>query len=284
MGLFDVAGFDPENDEDAYFEAELLMESEGMFGGTDADRARIKAQYGIRDAQHWHTVKESVWQVLAEKHGSDEAMQRMTNFRSDHAMQQQARLQAKTVASGALDPVEGISLEKWAAINAAIVQGSSLDDLLKGNGIDRARWDRAKGVWEQRMGTDTTFAVAQVYGAAFQAASQSKYTALAKEANAARAANTDPKSAPPMSITDYFRLMFEQEAASRAGTDPQAAIKAQGLTIVDWIDLSTFMGYYIARNEQRPEARKHLDQLEKIQAEVLAKYPGLKKEDLDIKF
>jgi hypothetical protein len=285
MSYFDLAGFDPQNDEESYFEAEHLMESEGMFGGTDADRARIQAEYGIRDAQHWHVVKESVWQVLAEKHGSfDEAAQRMTNFRSQRAMQQQGRLQAGAAAKGALEPVEGISLEKWAAINAAIVQGNDLDDLLKGNGIDRARWDRAKGTWEQRMSTDTTFAVVQVYGAAFQAASQSKYTALAKEANAARAANADPTSPPPLSITDYFRLLFEQEAASRAGTDPQAAIKAQGMTIVDWIDLSTFMGYYIARNSQRPEARKHLDQVDNIRAETLAKYPGLKKEDLDIQF
>lgn len=284
-GQFDTAGFDPMNDEEAYFEAEHLMESEGMFGGTDEDRARIKAQYGIQGTQHWHTVKESVWQVLARKHGSfEEAAQRMVNFKSKRAMQQQGQLQQATVASGALKPVEGVSLEKWAAINAAIVQGNGLDDLLKGNGIDRARWDRAKAEWEQRMATDTTFAVAQVYGAAFQAASQSKYTALAKEANAARAAGQDPTSQPPMNITDYFRLLFEQEAASRAGTDPQAALKAQGLSIVDWIDLSTFMGYYIERNSQRPEGRAHLDQVDNIRAEMLAKYPTLKKEDLDIQF
>lgn len=282
--MLDVAGFDPMNDEEAYFEAEHLMESEGMFGGTDADRERIKAQYGIRDAQHWHSIKGAVWMVLVKKHGEEEATQRMVNFKTQRAMQQQGQLQQATVASGALKPVEGISLEKWAAINAALVQGNDLDSLLKGNGIDRARWDRAKAEWEQRMSTDTTFAVAQVYGAAFQAASQSKYTPLAKEANECRAAGADLKSSPPMDVTSYFRLVFEQEAASRAGTDPQAALKAQGLSIVDWIDLSTFMGYYIQRNSQRAEVRAQLEQTNSIREEMLAKYPTLTKEDLDIQF
>ena len=34
--------------------------------------------------------------------------------------------------SGELTPVLGVSLETWAAINAAVMQGTSLDDVLKG--------------------------------------------------------------------------------------------------------------------------------------------------------
>lgn len=280
---FDIAGFDPEGDENAYFEAQTIIESEGFGGGSDEDRTRVMAQYGIRDHSHWLTVKESVWQVLVRKHGSFEvAAQRQSNFSTDRAQALMGQKQAVAIAGGALQPIEGISLEKWAAINAAIVQGNSLEDLLKGNGIDAARWDRAKSEWEARMASDTTFAVATVYGQAFQAASQSKYTALAKEANAARAASADPTSAPPMSVADYFRLLFEQEAGSRAGADPQAVLKAQGLSIVDWIDLSTFMGYYIQRNHVR--LQPELDKADAIRDEVLAKYPSVSKQDLDISF
>src|SRR5579863_6530875 len=53
----DLAGFDPENDEEAFFHAVLHMESEGQFGGTDESRAEIMQKYGIRDRSHWHTVK-----------------------------------------------------------------------------------------------------------------------------------------------------------------------------------------------------------------------------------
>src|SRR5689334_18643103 len=53
---FDVAGFDVQRDEGAFFNAVLHMESEGMFGGTDESRAEICARYGIRDRSHWQTV------------------------------------------------------------------------------------------------------------------------------------------------------------------------------------------------------------------------------------
>ncbi len=280
---FDIAGFDPEGDENGYFEAQTIIESEGFGGGTDEERASLMAKYGIRDHSHWLTVKESVWQVLVKKHGSFEvAAQRQSNFAMERAQALMGQKQAVAIAGGALKPVEGISLEKWAAINAAIVQGNALEDLLKGNGIDQARWDRAKSEWEARMASDSTFAVATVYGQAFQAASQSKYSALAKEANAARAAGADPTSAPPMDVAAYFRLLFEQEAGSRAGADPQAVLKSQGLSIVDWVDLSTFMGYYIQRNHVR--LQPELDKADAIREEVLAKYPGVTKQDLDISF
>lgn len=280
----DTAGFDWEGDEEAFFHARNAMESEGLGGGTDQSREEIMARYGIRDRSHWQTVKDSVYQRLSEKHGSfEEVSQREMNYRMGAMQQMQQGHVAAAAASGALAPVEGITLEKWAAINAAIVQGSGLDDLLKGNGIDRARWDRAKGEWEGRMSSDTTFAVATVYGAAFQAASNSKYTALAKEANAARAANTDLTSQPPMSVFDYFVLLYEQAYASKEGTDPQAALKALGLSIVDWVDLSTFMGYFIHRTVMRDPKKFEAD-TKAAEAKVQQNHPGVTDADVDIQF
>ena len=42
---FDVAGFDIANDEEAFFNAVLHMESEGQFGGTDESRAEIMQRF-----------------------------------------------------------------------------------------------------------------------------------------------------------------------------------------------------------------------------------------------
>src|SRR5262249_12940051 len=135
---FDLAGFDPD-DEEAFFDAVINMESEGMFGGTDESRARIMAERGIRDRLHWQTVRDSVYAVLARKYGSyEEVSQREMNWRqgqTERYMQQQV---ANAASSGALAPVEGISLEKWASINAAIVGGANHEDLLRGQGIDQA--------------------------------------------------------------------------------------------------------------------------------------------------
>src|ERR1051325_3652437 len=78
---FDTAGFDPEHDENAFYNAVLHMESEGQFGGTDESRAEIMGRYGIRDRSHWQTVKESCYSVLARKWGANEVTQREMNWR-----------------------------------------------------------------------------------------------------------------------------------------------------------------------------------------------------------
>ena len=282
-GAFDLAGFDPANDEDSFFNAVLHMESEGEYGGTDASRAEIMARFGIRDRGHWQDVKASGYHVLVQKYGSiEQVSQNEMNWRSG---QMQARMQQNIMqkaAGGSFAPVEGVSLEAWAAINAAIVQGANLDDLLKGNGIDRARWDRVSAEWNAAMARDTTFAIATVYGAAFQNASQGKFSAYAKEANAARAANRELAMEPPVSLEQYYEIMYEQSYASKQGQDPVAALKAMGLSIVDWTDLGSFMGYHFHRT-----AQLRWTEYEAIHKAVAAKfearYPGVKP-DVDIQF
>jgi hypothetical protein len=279
---FDTAGFNPE-DEESFFNAVLHMESEGMYGGTDESRAEIMARFGIRDRMHWQTVKDSVYSVLARRHGSfEEVSQREMNWRMGQMQRQQQQHTARAAASGELNPVEGITLEKWAAMNAAIVSGASLEDLLKSNGLDQGKWERASAEWNARMARDTTFAITTVYGNAFQAASQGKYGNYAREANAARAANRELAMEPPMSIEQYWEILYEQDYGSKQGKNPVDVLKSCNLTIVDWTDLSAFMGYYmnrtVVRNWQQFNAMH-----ERVKAKFAAKYPGVTS-DVDIKF
>jgi hypothetical protein len=276
----DVAGFDPD-DEDAFFHAVLHMESDGQYGGTDESRAEIMARYGIRDRSHWHTVKESVYTLLIARYGSGEEVgQREANWRMGQMQRHMQAQVARTAAGGGFAPVEGVSLEAWAAINASIVGGASRDDLLKGAGIDAARWDRVSAEWNARMARDTTFAIAQVYGNAFQAASKGKFADYAREAAAARAANRDLAVAPPITLEQYYEIMYEQAYAAKQGKDPVEALRSCGLSIVDWTDLGSFMGYFFHRT-----AVRHWHEYEGIhrgvQARFAAKYPGVTA-DVDI--
>ncbi len=279
---FDLAGFDPD-DEEAFFNAVLHMESDGQYGGTDESRAEIMQRYGIRDRSHWQTVKDSVYSALVQKHGSsNQVSQNEMNWRSGQMQKMIQGNQAKAAASGEMNPVEGISLEAWAAINAAIVGGSATEGLLKGAGIDKARWDRASAEWNARMARDTTFAITTVYGAAFQAASKGKFGDLAREANAARAANRELAMPPPMTHEQYWEIMYEQSYATKQGKNPVDALKACGLTIVDWTDLSTYMGYHFERTSQLKW--KEYEAIHKrVEAKYAAKYPGVKA-DVDISF
>jgi len=270
----DLAGFDP-NDEDAVFNAVLHMESEGQYGGTDESRAEICARYGIRDRSHWRAVKESVYAVLAHKYGSyDEVGQREINWRTAQMTQHMNTKVATMQAGGGFTPVEGIGLEQWAAINAAIIGGQTPEDLLRGAGIDEARWKRASDEWNARMAKDTTFAIAQIYGKAFQAASAGQYGMYAREATAARAENRELALEPPMPYERYYEIMLEQKAAGIKGDDPVAALGACGLTITDWTDLGTYYGYFFARNAVREHAKYQAIHAS-VDARMAAKYPGV---------
>ena len=279
---FDAAGFHPD-DEDSFFNAVLHMESEGMYGGTDESRAEIMSRFGIRDRSHWQTVKDSVYQLLARKHGSfDEVSQREMNWRMGQMQRQQQQHTARAAASGEMNPVEGITLEKWAAMNAAIVSGASLEDLLKSNGLDQGKWERASAEWNARMARDTTFAITTVYGNAFQAASQGKYGNYAREANAARAANRELSMEPPMTLEQYWDILYEQDYGSKQGRNPVEVLKSCDLTIVDWTDLSSYMGYYMHRTVQR-NWQQFNTMHERVKAKFAAKYPNVVS-DVDIKF
>jgi hypothetical protein len=280
---FDCAGFDPANDEDGFFEAVLHMESEGAGGGTDESRAQIQAKYGIRDRSHWQTVKDSCYQVLARKHGSfDVVSQKELNYRMGATQRMMQGNIAAKAASGEMNPVEGISLEQWAAFNASIVSGANKDDMLKGAGIDPARFERANTEWNARMARDTTFAITTIYGNAFQAASKGKYGDFAREANAARAANRELTMQPPMSFEQYWEIMLEQSYQCKGGKDAVAVLKSLDLSIVDWTDLSSFMGYHLYRTAQLKQ-KEYEAMFKRVEAKVAAKYPGVKA-DVDISF
>lgn len=284
---FDTAGFDPENDEESFFEGVLYMDSEGMIAPnviiTEENHTETERKFGIRDRRHWQTVRDSCWSVLARKYGSIEAaMQRNMNWRQGFTQKLMQGTAKAKAAGGELNPVEGISLEQWAALNAAIAQGLSLEDMLKGQGIDMARWDKARAEWEARMSRDTTFTIAQIYGNAFQAASKGKYAEYAKEANAARAANRELGMQPPMTLEQYWEILYEQAYGAKQGKDPVETLKGVGLSVVDWCDLSAFMGYHIQRTYMQ-NSKAYTDTMKKVEAKYEAKYPGVKA-DVDIAF
>ena len=124
------------------------------------------------------------------------------------------------------------------------------------------------------MSRDMTFAIATAYGNAFQAASKGKYAELVKEANAARAANRDLAIPPPMSMEDYYVVMFEQSYAAKQGKDPTQALKSMGLTIVDWTDLSSYMGYHFHRTGVAESTREYTAAMKRAEDKVKAKYLG----------
>ena len=265
-----------DGDEGGFFHAVLHMESEGEMGGTDESRAKVSQKYGIRNRSHWQDVKAAVYQMLIRKHGSIEVVsQREMNWRTGETQRMMQSRVAKAATSGAMAPVEGVTLETWAAINASIIAGANFEDLLKGAGIEPARWQRAKTEWEGRMSRDTTFAIATVYGNAFQNASKGKYAEYAKEANAARADSREMSMQPPDLARAVLRDPLRAELRSRAGARPVRRAQGDGPRIIDFVDVSTFMGYHFHRTAMLKNAEYNAV-MERVKAKFAAKYPGVK--------
>ena len=76
--------------------------------------------------------------------------------------------------------------------------------------------------------------------------------------------------------------LYRQSYAAKEGKSPVEALKAKGLTIVDWTDLGAFMGYWIERTHAR-HIKEYTDTMEKVRKKYEAAHPGVKP-DLDIQF
>ncbi|MFO0674437.1 MAG: hypothetical protein U0235_33310 [Polyangiaceae bacterium] len=146
---FDVAGRDANDGEDSFFNAVLNIESAGeKMGATDADARAGDGALGVRNHRTGKDVKASMYQLLAQKHGSMAfVMQQEMNFRMGQVQRNMQNRVSAAAASGELNPVEGITLDFGGDRQRGARPGrESLDDLLKGAGVDRARWDRARRV------------------------------------------------------------------------------------------------------------------------------------------
>lgn len=152
------------------------------------------------------------------------------------AQMQQSVSAAK--AGGLLDPVNGIGLEDWAAANAKIMSGTPMGTILSVLGVDQASWESATAQWTARMSSDTTFAVAKVYGDAFVNSNIGKFAQAGLGAPQASAAAEKVKA----DFELYVKVMTHQSVAASRGVDASAVLGKYGLTVLDWSTVSAYWG------------------------------------------
>lgn len=147
---------------------------------------------------------------------------------------------AMSGAGGALEPVEGISCEQWAHINAALANGkaANFDKMLADAGMDRPKWDRVSAEWMARMATDTTMAIATVYGNAFSNSGQGQFSAQA--GHAANVGVGGDLSNEPMPFERYCEIEAAMGCASERGEDVNQLLASFGLSALDWGQLGMF--------------------------------------------
>ncbi|CAN5613962.1 hypothetical protein BH10BAC5_BH10BAC5_02100 [soil metagenome] len=132
------------------------------------------------------------------------------------------------MAEAMLEPVEGVSLDDWAKINAQMVSGTPIEEAIKAIGIDQPKWDRVNAEWLTRMSADRTFVISTKYAAAFNSSASG---------NLGKGSEVSSASYP---FEKYVESMVAQDVLGKQGRDAQDVLKDFGMTVADYSNLSSY--------------------------------------------
>jgi hypothetical protein len=246
-------GWDNLSVEDWFFKLETLRErimhadEEVLAPMNDADgepldpEEIILIKEGFKSGGHYEKFRNWGAQTWARKLGTDPTNLefKMTGIAREKMIA--AKAQSMSGAGGALEPVEGVSCETWAHINAALANGggANFETLLKNAGMDRPKWDRVNAEWLARMSTDQSMAIATVYGAAFSGGSgQGQFARFVEHAN--RVGIGGDLSEEPVPFERYCEIEAAMGCASDRGEDVNQLLAQFGMNAVDWGALGAF--------------------------------------------
>ncbi|GMU58711.1 MAG: hypothetical protein AMXMBFR34_04740 [Myxococcaceae bacterium] len=212
--------------------------------GDKAHLAAIK-KHGLRNRNHLKRVRETFMRHYAKD-------PEFTNA-ALIARQEQTRDKMKdALEPGMLDPIEGVSLQLWAAINAQrlSLQPADFVKLLAKHKVDEARFARADEGWQARMSDqsnpDAAMAIATEYGKAFAGAGAGQFGASAQAASGSmgvndKVAGKNVKGAEPMSFERYVEVMAAQSCWAEQGKDVNELLsKVFKMNAVDWSNASAY--------------------------------------------
>jgi hypothetical protein len=235
----------------------------------DPEEVLLIRVYGFSDGGHWEAFRNwgtASWAAHMRQNPVDLEF-RLSGIARERIMREKAAAMTGRGAGGGLDPVDGVSLEQWAHVQAALAGGGNIDQLIAQARMDRPRWDRVSAVWMQRMTTDTSGAIATAYGNAFAGASQGQYGAQAAQAAAAGVGGN--VGAEPIPFERFVEIQEAMGAAARRGYDANAVLAHFGLSAVDWSNVGMFWS-----KRMQQEAGKYHELFTHYSDLYRAKYAG----------
>lgn len=220
---------------------------------------------------------------------SQQAQNAMVQQQMQQGMQQWQQVGNAAIAANPalVAPIEGVTIEQYAAVSAAVAANqnpAAYAALLAQHGMDQAKYDRVAAGWLARMRDDTSSALTQLYGRAFGAAGQGQYGAagaagagsLGAIANSGQGAGV--AAAEPCSWDKYNEISGAQRAWSQSGKDVNAMMKQQfNISAVDYSNMSQ---YWMAR--MMTDGQKMME-MNGLQEQWAARY-ATPKADQDLTF
>jgi hypothetical protein len=218
----------------------------------DPEEVLLIRVYGFRDGGHWEAFRNwgvASWASSARQHPADLEF-RMSGIARERIMREKAgAMTGQGGGGGGLDPVEGITLEQWAHVQAALAGGGDIDQLIARFRMDRPKWDRVSAVWLQRMTTDTTHTISTVYANAFAGAAQGQYGAQAAQAASVGVGGNLGRE--PISLERFVEIQEAMGAAHRRGYDANAVLGQFGMSALDWSNAGMFWSKRMQQDAMR---------------------------------
>jgi hypothetical protein len=218
----------------------------------DPEEVLLIRGYGFRDGGHWEAFRNwgvASWAASARQHPADLEF-RMSGMARERIMREKAgAMTGQGGGGGGLDPVEGVTLEQWAHVQAALAGGGNIDQLIARFRMDRPKWDRVSAMWMQRMSTDTSHAISTAYANAFAGAAQGQYSTQAAQAAAAGVGGN--VGAEPIPLERFVEIQEAMGAAHRRGYDANAVLAHFGLSALDWSNAGMFWSKRMQQDAMR---------------------------------
>ena len=227
------------------------------------------------------------WSKKAQRiYGGEEAIEDMRRaagegktlkqYREDHLRQKEASAQAlerfkligdeSAFDQALLAPIDGISLEKYAAAaNAAIFHGDDYAPVARETGLSEAKFEKLGEKWTERMRSDPTRLLVTKYTGHMMMASRGRFAAAGKELGKAYLGGKGARLAGPEPIPfeKWVRGHRVQRGEGRAGedaADTTRLLQPYGLDFYEWMIVSNWWG------------RKRTESMEQDDREFLARW------------
>lgn len=175
-----------------------------------------------------------------------------------------------------LEPVHGLSLKDYAAVCAAMANGTNEDKVFKAFGIDKAIFDELNIIWPKRMAEDGSFSISTLFGKYF--GEGPSHPSLQGLGNDNPSANNENLERLKTDIYFYEELNGARQAAYQYGIDGAKWIEDNfGISLGDFQSVAMQWAMENQKNWDTEKIKHYFEyqqQKEKEYAEKFAKEMG----------
>jgi len=232
----DFGTFDPVNDLQGYLVAERRLEQAWVDVQARYD---LFSEYGIRDEAHFQQIRASVDGFLRSPVGEA----RWGGPAGVERLRAQVAESLHGGASGALEPVSGVSLRHWAYAQAQIAVGYDQSAVLAQLNISEDLWAEAVSVWNERLAQDDSGVISGEYSQAY-AAAQAQVAATSAAVN---------EGEPPMTFERWVEIEQASAVLAEAGHESGDILAEFSLSVETWDEATQWWEGYLARHGEENE-------------------------------